>query len=74
MADLLFDLAIKLEESTDLPIDVEHILAAIVLAARNGEIDSNTPISSDDPVLSDVLTAHVKTIFEQFGGNVGGDD
>lgn len=74
VADLLFDLAIKLEESTDLPVDVEHILAAIVLAARNGELDLNTPLSSDDPVLAEVLADHVKTVFEQFGGKVGRDD
>jgi hypothetical protein len=30
----LFDLAIKLEDSTKLPVDVEHVLAAIVLASR----------------------------------------
>ena len=35
------DLAIKLEEPTQLPVDVEHILAAIVMAARQGELDPN---------------------------------
>ncbi len=39
LADVLFDLAIKLEEPTNLPVDIEHVLAAIVLAARNGELD-----------------------------------
>lgn len=74
VADLLFDLAITLEETTDLPVDVEHVVAAIVLAARNGELDPDTPLSSDDPALTQVLMAHVKTVFEQFGGNVGNDD
>lgn len=72
--DLLFDLAIRLEECTDLPVDVEHVLAAIVLAARTGKIDPNTPLSSDDPVLVEVLMRHVQTVFEQFGGNVSRDD
>ncbi|WP_372898919.1 hypothetical protein [Stieleria sp.] len=74
VADVLFDLALQLEEPTNLPVDVEHVLAAIVLAARNGQLDRNTPLSSDDPALVDTLAAHVKTIFADYGGNVGTDD
>ncbi len=74
LADVLFDLAIKLEEPTNLPVDVEHVLAAIVMAARNGELDSNTLLSSDDPTLVEVLVGHVKTVFADFGGQVGKDD
>lgn len=73
LTEVLFDLAIKLEEPTNLPVDVEHVLAAIVLAARNGEIDPNTPLSSNS-ALVEVLVGHVKTVFEQFGGKVGKDD
>jgi len=74
LTEVLFDLAIKLEEPTNLPVDVEHVLAAVVLAARAGELDPNTPLSSDDPALVEVLVGHVKTVFEQFGGKVGRDD
>ena len=74
LADVLFDLAIMLEEPTNLPVDVEHVLAAIVLAARKGELDSNTPLSSDDPALAEVLAVHVKTVFADYGGKVGMDD
>ncbi len=74
LADVLFDLAIRLEEPTNLPVDVEHVLAAIVLAARNGELDSNTPLSSDDPALAEVLAGHVKTVFADYGGKLGTDD
>ncbi len=73
LANVLFDLAIKLEEPTNLPVDVEHVLAAVVLAARNGELDANTPLSSDDPVLVDILVVHVKTVFADYDGNVGRD-
>jgi hypothetical protein len=73
LADVLFDLAIMLEEPTNLPVDVEHVLAAIVLAARKGELDPNTPLSSDDPALAEVLASHVKTVFADYGGNVGMD-
>ena len=72
--DLLFDLAIKLEELTNLPVDIEHVLAAIVLAARNGELAPQTPLSSDDRGLTQILAVYVKTVFERFGGKVGRDD
>ena len=74
LSDVLFDLAIKLEEPTNLPVDVQHVLAAIVLAARKGELDPNTPLSSDDPALAEVLASHVKTVFADYGGKVGMDD
>ena len=74
LADVLFDLAIKLEEPTNLPVDVEHVLAAIVLAARKGELDPNTQLSADDPALAEVLVCHVKTVFADYGGKVGEDD
>ena len=70
----LFKLAIKLEEPTNLPVDVQHVLAAIVLAARKGELDPHTPLSSDDPALAKVLAGHVKTVFTDYGGKVGMDD
>jgi hypothetical protein len=60
--------------SLNLPIDVEHVLAAIVLAARNGQLDANTPLSSDESALADILAVHVKTVFARYGGNVGMDD
>ena len=69
LSDVLFDLAIKLEEPTNLPVDVEH-----VLAARKGELDPNTPLSSDDPALAEVLAGHVKTVFADYGGKLGMDD
>jgi hypothetical protein len=74
LADVLFDLAIQLEEPTCLPVDVEHVLAAIVLAARKGDIDPNTPLTSNDPTLVALLVSHVKTVFLLYGGKVGSDD
>ena len=74
VADVLFDLAIKLEKPTNLPVDVEHVLAAIVLAARRGELDPETCLSSDDPGLITVLIEHVKTVFADYDGKVGLDD
>ena len=74
LANVLFDLAVKLEEPTQLPVDVEHILAAIVMAARQGELAPNTRLSSEDPALAAVLINHVKTVFAEYDGKVGKDD
>ena len=74
LADVLFDLALQLEGPTDLPVDVEHVLAAIVLAARNGELAPDKPLRSNNSALADILAVHVKTVFAKYGGNVGMDD
>ena len=74
IADVLFDLAIQLEETTKLPVDVQHVVAALVLSARNGELNPQTPLSSDDPVLAAVLAAQLKTVFAVYGGKVGMDE
>ena len=74
LADVLFDLALKLEEPTNHPVDVQHVLAAIVLAARSGELDPAIELSSDDPALVSVLAPHVKSVFENYGGEVGTED
>ena len=74
LENVLFDLAIKLEGPTQLPVDVEHILAAIVMAARQGELGPNTRLSPEDPALAAVLINHVKTVFAEYDGKVGMDD
>jgi hypothetical protein len=65
---------IKLEETTNHPVDVQHVLAAIVLAARSGELDPDMKLSSDDQALAAALPPHVKAVFSQYGGEVGTDD
>ena len=74
VSKVLFDLALKLEEPTDLPVDIEHVLAALVMADRQGELDPQAPLSAHDPVLTQILAKHVKIVFDQFGGQVGDDD
>ena len=74
LTDVLFDLALKLEEPTNHPVDVQHVLAAIVLAARSGELEPDIKLSSDNQALVSVLTSHVKSVFENYGGEVGKED
>ena len=74
LADVLFDLAIKLEGLTNHPVDVQHVLAAIILAVRSGELDPSTQLSFEDQALFAVLTPHVKTVFADFDGKLGMED
>ncbi|PAY16360.1 hypothetical protein CKO51_27295 [Rhodopirellula sp. SM50] len=50
------------------------MLAAIVLAAREGKLDQEKPLSPNAPAFVDNLAVHVKTIFTDNGGEVGPDD
>ena len=74
LADVLFDLAVKLEEPTSHPVDVQHVLAAVVLAVRNGDLTPGTKLSAEDIMLVEVLTPHVKTVFDEYDGRLGLDD
>ena len=74
LADVLFDLAVKLEEPTRHPVDVQHVLAAVVLAVRNGDLAPGTKLSAEDLMLVEVLAPHVKTVFDKYDGRLGLDD
>jgi hypothetical protein len=73
LASVLIDLAIELEEPTGLPVDVEHVAASVVLAVRSGDLSADTQLSAQDPALITLLAVYVTKVFEQFGGDVGGD-
>ena len=70
----MIDIAIAIDDFSKHPVDVEHILAAMVLAARAGELKKSTVISSDDKTLMSTLAHHVETVFEKFDGKVGRDE
>ena len=72
--DVLFDLALNLEGPTKLPVDIEHVVAAIVLAHRRSQIDATTPITADDPRLLEIIAVNVKFVFANYGGKVSRDD
>ena len=72
--EALLDLAETLEDRTGLPVDVQHVLAALVLVARRGELDSSRSISSDDAAVRELLTQPVKEVFAHYGGKVGRED
>lgn len=74
MGELLFSLALELEDAVVAPVDIEHVLAAIVLASREGEIDAETTLSKESPELLQVLRRRLKNVFESYGGQLGQED
>ncbi len=74
LTDALIDIAIKIDDDSKFPVDVEHVLAAIVLATRTGDIDSATDLANADAKFVSILASHVETVFQKFGGKVGADD
>ena len=74
LTEVLIDIAIKIDDMSKFPVDVEHVLAAIVMAARSGAIAADTELSSDNEPLISALAQNVETVFEKFGGKVGKDD
>jgi len=74
LTDVLIDIAIKIDDISKFPVDVEHVLAAVVLAVRSGSISNDTDMSSDNDTLISALAENVETVFERFGGKVGMDD
>ncbi|MGB7323255.1 MAG: hypothetical protein WBD31_00175 [Rubripirellula sp.] len=71
MQDVLFDLALALEEPTNLPVDMQHVVAALVLANRDGHVDAETTAGADDAKLIQTLVPYVKLVFQRFGGELG---
>ena len=74
LADDLFDLALKLEESTGLAVDVQHVLAAIVMGSTTGEIPKEESVRTISESRLGILEKQVRIVFSQFGGKVGEDD
>ena len=62
----LFDLAIALENATPHPVDVQHVLAAIVLAAGDALIDDSTRLTPDDKALQRIVSDYLPLVFQQY--------
>jgi len=68
--EALFDLAIALQGPDDTPVDVEHIVAALILASHQGQVPSDYELRQRDKALQAILKPHVRTIFQRYGGQV----
>ena len=74
MGQRLITLAIALEGHTPHPVDVQHVVAAIIYAARGGQLALGEPLPDQTPDLLRLLATHVNRMFAEYGGNVSGDE
>lgn len=74
MGRQLIALALDLESYISRPVDVQHVLAAIILAASNGDLVAGEPLPKPDATWMRMLASHVESIFQQTGGRVSEDD
>ena len=72
--DALFDLAIALQGPEDTPVDVEHVVAALILASRKGEVPTDYELRERDKPLQAILKPHVRMIFQKYGGQVAEEE
>lgn len=72
--ETLCDLAIALQDDDDDPVDVEHIVAALILASRAGHIPSDYRLRKKDKALRALLRPHVRLIFQKYEGHVCEDE
>jgi len=70
----LISLALDLESYTSRPADVQHVLAAIILAINSGELVAGEPLPKPDPTWMRMLASHVESIFQETGGRVSEED
>ena len=77
LTEVLLDLAEVLEDRTGRPVDVEHVVAAVVLANRAGNLGSEKRLRTGDDLLLMALAPHIEAVFAKYGGRVAegdGDD
>jgi len=66
----LCDIALDLQEETPLAVDVEHVLAALVMAVRDGRLERGAHVTDDPKAYRSVLLPYVELVFQRFPGNV----
>jgi len=74
MGKRLIELAIQLESYTPHPVDVQHVLAAIIIAARRGQLAATQPLPPADAPFCRLLAQHIDALFARHGGRVAPED
>ncbi len=68
----LCDLAIELQ-TDDVPVDVEHVVAALVMAVRDGKLERGVSLEAFDAESIGTVGRYVALLFKQHGGKVCDD-
>ena len=66
----LCDIAIDLQECTPHAVDVEHVLAALVMAVRDGKLPRNSDINRTTGAQNEILARYVDVLFQRYDGNL----
>lgn len=74
LGPVLFDLAVEMEALVSDPVDVQHIVAAIIMASKAGELPPNHQIRASDAELMPLLAKHVRELFVRHQGRVSRED
>ncbi|QDT37777.1 hypothetical protein [Stratiformator vulcanicus] len=74
LEETLFDIAGAMEARTELPVDPNHVLAAVILASRVGHVTPLYTLKSDDQELIALLDTHIRVVFDKYGGLVCEDE
>ena len=70
---LLFDLAVESEDAIPDPVDVEHVLAALILAVREKglAVKSKEEMVPSNPILLAATREFLPIVFARFGSGLG---
>jgi len=74
MGKRLISLALELEAYTSTAVDVQHVLAAIIIATNDGNLESDLALPDSEPELLRLLAKHVESVFAKTGGKVSRDE
>ena len=66
----LCDVSLALQDVCKYAVDVEHVVAALVMAVRDGRLERDSVVSPDDQVVISVLMGYMPLLFEQLKGVV----
>lgn len=69
----LCDVALAIQECTPHAVDVEHVLAALVMAVRDGKLLRNSELKSSDGEQNSILSRYVNVLFERYAGEINGE-
>ena len=69
----LCDVALALQECTPHAVDVEHVLAAVVMAVRDGKLPRNSALKKADGEQNRILSRYVHVLFERYAGEINGE-
>ncbi len=66
----LCNIALALQECTPHAVDVEHVLAAVVMAIRDGKLPRTSELTCDNSEQTETLLRYVNVLFERYAGEI----